>query len=128
MASFDVFRTSEAEFVKLRATGAGFQRVCEWIGNDSGLPIQAGIAEISRLCIHERTFNFDDFIYVVEGEMLLTEGEETETVTPGDSVHIRAGSTVTMDVPHRLLMLWVAHSPTGDWRDGNEDYIALMER
>ncbi len=128
MTQFQVFKTSEATFEPFRTVGNGYQNVCEWIGQNTNAPYQAGIAELSHICIEDYKFSFHDFLYVLEGEIILTQEQRTETLSVGQAVYIPEGAIVTLDVPNYLLWIYVARSHQGHWKRGISTPGAVVER
>ena len=117
MSTFHIFDSRDARYETFRSAGKGFQNVCEWVGPQQGAQYQAGIAELSHIRVADYVFAFDDFLFVLEGSIALTDAEKSETLTPGQAVFIPAGTKVTMDVPERLLWIYVAYSDSIHWKD-----------
>ncbi len=115
--AIQVFDKKDAIFETFRSAGKGHQSVCEWVGPGSGARYQAGIAELSHIRIADYEFAFDDFLYVLEGSITITDPAQSVTLTPGQAVLIPEGAVVTMEVPNRLLWTYVAYSDHLHWKD-----------
>jgi len=109
------FKTAEATFETFRSTGRGRQDICTWVGPGDGAPYQAGIAELRHIRIADYTFAFDDFLYVLEGGVTITQEGRATTLGPGEAVFIPRGATVTLEIPDRLVWTFVAHADGADW-------------
>jgi ethanolamine utilization protein EutQ (cupin superfamily) len=112
-----VFRSEDVAFVPFREVDRGHQSLCEWVGVERGAGFVTGIAELARIEIADYRFAFDDFLYVVEGGVEIEQAGETESLRPGDALHIPCGAVVTIRVPTRLVWIYCAQVSGEHWKD-----------
>lgn len=120
MPTIKVFDRRDAVFEPFRTVGDGHQSVCEWVGPKDGASYQAGIATLEHIRIADYVFSFDDFLFVLEGSITITDETGPTTLTPGQAVFIPKGTRVTLEVPDRLVWTYVAHGGTLHWKDSPE--------
>ena len=128
MSGIQVFDREDAVYEPFRTAGKGHQSVCEWVGPSNGGRYQAGIATLEHIRIADYVFAFDDFLFVLEGEIIISEGDLEVSLTPGKAVFIPEGTKVTMDVPNRLVWTYVAYSEALHWKDTPNAPGAVEER
>ncbi len=127
MPKIQVFDRRDAVYEPFRSIGAGHQSVCEWVGPKDGAPYQAGIATLEHIRIADYVFAFDDFLFVLEGSVIVTDESGSTTLTPGQAVFIPKGTRVTLDVPDRLVWTYVAYGASRHWSDTPETPGAVEE-
>ncbi len=120
MPKIQVFDSRAAVYEPFRSVGAGHQSVCEWVGPKDGAHYQAGIATLERIRIADYIFAFDDFLFVLEGAVIVTDETGSASLTPGQAVFIPEGTRVTLDVPDRLVWTYVSYSDSLHWKDTPE--------
>ena len=76
---------------------------------------------------HAIVFAFDDFLYVLEGAVTITDENGSKTLTPGQAVFIPKGTRVTMEVPDRLVWTYVAFGGSLDWQKTPQSPRAVEE-
>ncbi len=117
MSSIQLFDRRDAVYEPFRTAGAGHQSVCEWVGPSNGGRYQAGIAKLEHIRITDYVFAFDDFLYVLEGEIIISDEELSVSLKAGQAVFIPERTKVTMEVPNRLVWTYVAYSDSLHWKD-----------
>ena len=127
MSTIQVFDRRNAVYETFRSAGDGHQSVCEWVGPKDGASYQAGIATLQHIRIADYVFSFDDFLYVLEGAVTITDENGSNTLTPGQAVFIPKGSRVTMEVPDRLVWTYVAFGGSLDWQKTPQSPRAIEE-
>ncbi|MBN9418536.1 MAG: DUF861 domain-containing protein [Candidatus Eremiobacteraeota bacterium] len=60
---------------------------------------------------YEFYFGYDEFVYLVEGELTVTEGERTFEMRPGDTAHFPQGCTTIWHVTKKMTKYFVARAP-----------------
>jgi uncharacterized cupin superfamily protein len=62
---------------------------------------------------YEFEFDYDEFVYIVEGELAVTEhgSQRTFQLGPGDTAHFPQGVTTTWHVTRPLVKYFVARRP-----------------
>ena len=60
---------------------------------------------------YEFYFGYDEFVYLVEGELTVTEGERTFAMRPGDTAHFPQGCTTIWQVTKKMTKYFVARAP-----------------
>jgi uncharacterized cupin superfamily protein len=60
---------------------------------------------------YEFVFDYDEFIYLIEGEMTVSHGDRTWTMRAGDTAHFPQGITVIWQVTRRVTKYFVARAP-----------------
>lgn len=63
---------------------------------------------------YEFYFGYDEFVYVVEGEVTVTDcrpGGPTRTLTAGDTAHFPQGCTTIWQITRKLTKYFVARAP-----------------
>ncbi|MBA2542479.1 MAG: DUF861 domain-containing protein [Deltaproteobacteria bacterium] len=60
---------------------------------------------------YEFAFDYDEFIYLIEGEMTVTQGDRQWIVRAGDTAHFPQGVTVIWEVTRRVTKYFVARAP-----------------
>lgn len=62
---------------------------------------------------YEFVFDYDEFVYLIEGEVEVTEhGSNRQfTLTPGDTAHFPQGVTTTWRITRRMTKYFVARAP-----------------
>jgi uncharacterized cupin superfamily protein len=60
---------------------------------------------------YEFVFDYDEFIYLIEGEMTVMHGDQRWVVRAGDTAHFPQGVTVIWEVTRRVTKYFVARSP-----------------
>ena len=120
MPNIQVFDRRDAVYEPFRSAGGGHQSVCEWVGPKDGASYHAGIATLEHIRITDYVFAFDDFLFVLEGAITITDEIGSTTLVPGQAVFIPEGTRVTMDVPDRLVWTYVAYSGSPHWKDTQE--------
>ncbi len=127
MPRIQIFDRRDAVYEPFRTAGAGHQSVCEWVGPKEGAHYQAGIAELEHIRIADYVFAFDDFLFVLEGSVTITDESGPASLTPGQAVFIPKGSRVTLEVPDRLVWTYVAYGASQHWKDSTEPPGAVEE-
>lgn len=127
MQKIKTFYSGDAQFEVFRTAGQGYQKICQWVGPEDGAPYQAGIAELSRIRIVDYEFTFDDFLFVLEGEVRITQDNETSTLQSGKALFIPKGSVVTIEVPDKLVWTFCAYSGNTHWKDAVSEPLAVEE-
>ena len=120
MPKIQVFDRRDVTYDPFRTAGAGHQSICEWVGPKDGAPYQAGIAKLEHIRIADYVFAFDDFLFVLEGEVIVTDESGSVSLTQGQAVYIPKGTRVTLEVPERLVWTYVAHGASLHWKDSPE--------
>lgn len=111
MSVTKVFPGSAVRYEPIRTHGRGVQRACEHVSPEDGIPFCAGIAELSHIRIADYEFSVDDYLYVLEGAITISDDDKTVTLGPGDAIFIPAGTKVTMEVPERMLWAYASTRP-----------------
>ncbi|MEM7425299.1 MAG: cupin domain-containing protein [Pseudomonadota bacterium] len=127
MPKIQVFDRRDAVYDPYRVVGAGHQSVCEWVSSKDGAPYQAGIAQLERIRIADYVFAFDDFLFVLEGAVIVTDESGPVSLAPGQAVFVPKGTRLTLDVPDRLVWTYVAHGASLHWKDSSETPGAVEE-
>lgn len=127
MPNIRVFDSRDAAYHPFRTAGAGHQSICEWVGPKDGAPYQAGIATLEHIRIADYVFAFDDFLFVLEGAVIITDESGTVSLTAGQAVFIPKDTRVTLEVPDRLVWTYVAYGASGHWKDSPEIPGAVEE-
>jgi uncharacterized cupin superfamily protein len=62
---------------------------------------------------YQFVFDYDEFVYLVEGEVVITEvgGDRSYTLTAGDTAHFPQGTTSIWQVTRRMTKYFVARAP-----------------
>ncbi len=120
MPVIQVFDSRGAVYEAFRSVGEGHQSVCEWVGPEHGASYQAGIATLEHIRIADYVFAFDDFLFVLEGAITITDETGSTTLKPGQAVFIPKGTRATLEVPDRLVWTYVAYGGSSNWKDTPE--------
>jgi uncharacterized cupin superfamily protein len=65
---------------------------------------------------YEFVFDYDEFIYVIDGEVVVTEAApstRTHVLKPGDTAHFPRGVTTIWQITRRMTKYFVACAPPG---------------
>ena len=127
MSGIQAFDRRDAVYLPFRNAGDGHQSVCEWVGPSNGGRYQAGIATLEHIRIADYVFAFDDFLFVLEGGITITDENGAKSLTPGQAVFIPEGTKVTMEVPDHLVWTYVAYSDSLHWKDTPQEPGAVEE-
>lgn len=119
------FSRGAAQYQPLRQVGEGYQACDEWLGD--GHPLRAGIAELSHIKIEDYIHPCDDFLYVIEGEVTISDAKNKRTLRSGDAVFIPLNTRITIEVPERLVWIYASVAPEGDWGSILNEPGALKE-
>ena len=109
------FSRAEAPMTVMRKVGRGFQQYHDWLGPEA--PFRAGIAELGHIRVSDYDFPCDDFLYVLEGETIITNADGPFTLRPGEANFIRADKPISREVPERVLWLYASMTDITDWSD-----------
>ena len=60
---------------------------------------------------YEFVFDYDEFIYLIDGEMTVRLGDKTWPMRAGDTAHFPQGVTVIWEVTRRVTKYFVARAP-----------------
>ncbi len=60
---------------------------------------------------YEFVFDYDEFIYLIEGEMTVHQGDRAFAMRAGDTAHFPQGVTVVWEVTRRVTKYFVARAP-----------------
>jgi len=62
---------------------------------------------------YEFVFDYDEFIYLIEGEVTVTQtgSDRTWTLRPGDTAHFPQGVTTVWQITRRMTKYFVARAP-----------------
>jgi len=60
---------------------------------------------------YEFYFGYDEFVYLVEGEVTVIQGERSITMRPGDTAHFPQGCTTIWQVTQKMTKYFVAREP-----------------
>ena len=119
------FSRDAAPYQPLRQVGKGYQACSEWLGE--GYPLRTGIAELAHIRIEDYVHPCDDFLFVLEGEVSISDANTTRTLRPGDAVFIPINTRITIEVPDKLVWIYAAVAPAGDWDSILNEPGALKE-
>jgi uncharacterized protein len=60
---------------------------------------------------YEFYFDYDEFVYLVEGEMTVCQGEQRWPMRAGDTAHFPQGVTCVWEIQKRITKYFVARAP-----------------
>ena len=60
---------------------------------------------------YEFVFDYDEFVYLIDGEVTVTQGEKTWTLRPGDTAFFPQGITTIWKITRRMTKYFVARAP-----------------
>jgi uncharacterized protein len=60
---------------------------------------------------YEFVFDYDEFIYLIDGEMTVRLGDQSWPMRAGDTAHFPQGVTVIWEVTRRVTKYFVARAP-----------------
>ena len=60
---------------------------------------------------YEFVFDYDEFVYVIEGEMIVEQDGESQRLAEGDTAHFPQGVTTTWRVLRKVTKYFVARTP-----------------
>lgn len=63
---------------------------------------------------YEFYFGYDEFVYLVEGELTVTEEGRSFEMRPGDTAHFPQGCTTIWQVTKKMTKYFVARAPYED--------------
>ena len=130
MPGITAFKRQGTRFETLRQVGRGYQKAGQWVGPAQGAPFNGGIAELSHFKIAGYEFVLDDFLYVLEGSVRIEDAENDVWLTPGQGVFIPKGTVVTIEVPDRMVWVYVsspAFASVGETKDALKEPSSLTE-
>lgn len=115
MPKVQVFDAANADYHDLRVGGGGSQRICEWITPAEGHHNSIGVAELRNIRIADYRFGFSDFLFVLDGAVMIIEEPRRYHLTPRQAILIPEGAVITIEVSD--LLRWLYVSDPGNWRD-----------
>lgn len=60
---------------------------------------------------YEFVFDYDEFVYLIEGEVTVTQGDQTWKLEPGDTAHFPQGVTTIWTITKKMTKYFVARAP-----------------
>lgn len=73
---------------------------------------------------YEFYFGYDEFVYLVEGELTVTQGSKSFAMKPGDTAHFPQGCTTIWHVTKKMTKYFVARAP---YQTGPEEARRILE-
>lgn len=60
---------------------------------------------------YEFEFDYDEFVYLIEGELTVTQGDHSFSLKAGDTAHFPQGITTIWHVTRKMTKYFVARAP-----------------
>jgi uncharacterized protein len=60
---------------------------------------------------YEFIFDYDEFVYLIRGRVIVTDGDRTYVLEAGDTAHFPQGITVIWEITERMTKYFVARAP-----------------
>ena len=60
---------------------------------------------------YEFLFDYDEFVYLIRGRVVVTDGDKTYVLEAGDTAHFPQGVTVIWEITERMTKYFVARAP-----------------
>lgn len=104
------------EFHPDPAAKAAHVRLKDGITSADGSPVAAGYMALERGGF-PWTLTYDEIDIVLEGELVITRGQETVHGQAGDIIYIPRGSNIEFSTPSTVRFVYVTYP--ADWEKGN---------